>query len=139
MTMETSKRLEGIGEYYFSQKLREIDGLNNQGKQIINLGIVPFEESLRQTAQSEYCIFPSLKETFGLGLIEGALINHKVLAADLDYTYEVLEPSLVFSPHDPKDMANKVQICISKQQIIKQAIPKIDNQIEELIAILTTK
>lgn len=34
-----SKRLEGIGEYYFSQKLREIDGLNQQGKQIINLGI----------------------------------------------------------------------------------------------------
>jgi len=37
--MQTSKRLEGIGEYYFSQKLREIDALNKQGKQIINLGI----------------------------------------------------------------------------------------------------
>lgn len=37
--MITSKRLEGIGEYYFSQKLREIDELNKQGKDIINLGI----------------------------------------------------------------------------------------------------
>ncbi len=37
--IETSKRLEGIGEYYFSQKLREIDELNKQGKDIINLGI----------------------------------------------------------------------------------------------------
>jgi aspartate/methionine/tyrosine aminotransferase len=37
--MKTSKRLEGIGEYYFSQKLREIEGLNKQGKNIINLGI----------------------------------------------------------------------------------------------------
>ena len=37
--METSKRLEGIGEYYFSQKLREIDELNKKGKNIINLGI----------------------------------------------------------------------------------------------------
>ena len=35
----TSKRLEGIGEYYFSQKLREIDELNKQGKNIISLGI----------------------------------------------------------------------------------------------------
>ncbi len=34
-----SKRLSGIGEYYFSQKLREIDQLNQQGKAIINLGI----------------------------------------------------------------------------------------------------
>ncbi|MFD2920084.1 pyridoxal phosphate-dependent aminotransferase [Terrimonas rubra] len=37
--MQTAKRLEGIGEYYFSKKLREIDGLNKAGKNIINLGI----------------------------------------------------------------------------------------------------
>jgi LL-diaminopimelate aminotransferase len=38
-TINTSERLNGIGEYYFSQKLREIDQLNQQGKNIINLGI----------------------------------------------------------------------------------------------------
>jgi LL-diaminopimelate aminotransferase len=37
--MRTARRLEGIGEYYFSQKLREIDELNRQGKNVINLGI----------------------------------------------------------------------------------------------------
>lgn len=37
--MEIANRLNGIGEYYFSQKLREIDSLNKQGKNIINLGI----------------------------------------------------------------------------------------------------
>jgi aspartate/methionine/tyrosine aminotransferase len=37
--MQTAKRLEGIGEYYFSQKLREIDELNKAGKNVINLGI----------------------------------------------------------------------------------------------------
>src|SRR5215831_20038820 len=37
--MKTATRLKGIGEYYFSQKLREIDELNKQVKQIINLGI----------------------------------------------------------------------------------------------------
>ncbi|HVX27081.1 MAG TPA: aminotransferase class I/II-fold pyridoxal phosphate-dependent enzyme [Parafilimonas sp.] len=35
----TAKRLEGVGEYYFSKKLREIDALNKQGKNIISLGI----------------------------------------------------------------------------------------------------
>jgi LL-diaminopimelate aminotransferase len=35
----TATRLEGIGEYYFSQKLRQIDELNRTGKNIINLGI----------------------------------------------------------------------------------------------------
>ncbi|HEV2482122.1 MAG TPA: aminotransferase class I/II-fold pyridoxal phosphate-dependent enzyme [Puia sp.] len=37
--MKTAKRLDGIGEYYFSQKLREIDELNKQDKNVINLGI----------------------------------------------------------------------------------------------------
>lgn len=37
--MEVAKRLQGVGEYYFSKKLREIDELNKQGKNIINLGI----------------------------------------------------------------------------------------------------
>jgi LL-diaminopimelate aminotransferase len=37
--MQTAKRLDGIGEYYFSQKLREIDELNKAGKNVINLGI----------------------------------------------------------------------------------------------------
>jgi LL-diaminopimelate aminotransferase len=37
--MDTAKRLEGIGEYYFSQKLREIDVMNKEGKNVISLGI----------------------------------------------------------------------------------------------------
>ncbi len=39
MNIEVANRLEGIGEYYFSQKLREIEELNKQGKNIISLGI----------------------------------------------------------------------------------------------------
>ncbi|MCY7291156.1 MAG: aminotransferase class I/II-fold pyridoxal phosphate-dependent enzyme, partial [Ferruginibacter sp.] len=39
MNIKTSDRLAGINEYYFSQKLREIEALNKEGKNIINLGI----------------------------------------------------------------------------------------------------
>jgi aspartate/methionine/tyrosine aminotransferase len=37
--MTPAKRLQHINEYYFSQKLREIDALNKQGRAVINLGI----------------------------------------------------------------------------------------------------
>ena len=57
LKIKTSDRLEGIGEYYFSQKLREIEELNRQGKQIINLGIgspdLPPHPSVIQTLQEE--------------------------------------------------------------------------------------
>lgn len=37
--VSVSSRLNGIGEYYFSTKLREIDELNKAGHAVINLGI----------------------------------------------------------------------------------------------------
>ena len=55
--MQLAERLNGIGEYYFSQKLREIDGLNKQGKDIINLGIgspdLPPHPDVIKTLQEE--------------------------------------------------------------------------------------
>ena len=55
--MKTSKRLDGIGEYYFSQKLREIDELNKAGKNIISLGIgspdLPPHTEVIKTLQEE--------------------------------------------------------------------------------------
>src|SRR5919112_5252205 len=37
--MNVAERLQGIEEYYFSQKLQEIERLNKAGKNILNLGI----------------------------------------------------------------------------------------------------
>ncbi len=55
--MEVAKRLKGIGEYYFSQKLREIEELNKAGKNIINLGIgspdMPPHPDVIKTLQEE--------------------------------------------------------------------------------------
>src|SRR5688500_2794808 len=39
MQPQLAKRLDGIGEYYFSQKLKEIEQLNRSGDPVINLGI----------------------------------------------------------------------------------------------------
>lgn len=55
--LQTASRLNGIGEYYFSQKLREIDTLNKEGKAIINLGIgspdLPPHPEVIKTLQEE--------------------------------------------------------------------------------------
>ena len=55
--MKPANRLNGINEYYFSQKLREIDGMNKAGKNVINLGIgspdLPPHPEVIQTLQKE--------------------------------------------------------------------------------------
>lgn len=57
MKTELANRLNGIGEYYFSQKLREIDGLNKAGKAVVNLGIgspdMPPHENVIKVLQEE--------------------------------------------------------------------------------------
>lgn len=49
--------MEGVSEYYFSQKLREIESLNKEGKNIINLGIgspdLPPHPDVIRTLQEE--------------------------------------------------------------------------------------
>jgi LL-diaminopimelate aminotransferase len=55
--IQAAQRLNGIGEYYFSQKLREIEYLNKTGVPIINLGIgspdLPPHPAVIQTLQTE--------------------------------------------------------------------------------------
>jgi len=57
MIIPTARRLEGIGEYYFSKKLDEVRKLNSQGQNIINLGIgspdlAPSEKTIEATIKA---------------------------------------------------------------------------------------
>jgi len=55
--IEVSSRLNGIGEYYFSTKLKEIEELNKAGHAVINLGIgspdLPPHPSVIEALQTE--------------------------------------------------------------------------------------
>lgn len=55
-----SKRLEGIGEYYFSKKLREIEELKAKGHKVLNLGIG--SPDLRPPKVVEQALIEALKE-----------------------------------------------------------------------------
>ncbi|HUZ58251.1 MAG TPA: aminotransferase class I/II-fold pyridoxal phosphate-dependent enzyme [Hanamia sp.] len=54
---KVSERLEGVEEYYFSKKLRQIDEMNKAGKNVINLGIgspdLPPHPDVIKTLQEE--------------------------------------------------------------------------------------
>ncbi len=55
--MEPARRLNGIDEYYFSKKLRQIEELNQAGRDVINLGIgspdLPPHSSVIETLYAE--------------------------------------------------------------------------------------
>src|SRR5689334_23372803 len=98
MQIEVADRLNGIGEYYFSQKLREIEQLNKSGEPVINLGIgspdLPPHKDVIKTLQDE-----SLKPTVhgyqnykGIPALRQAISNwyKKWYGVDLNPDTEVL-------------------------------------------------
>jgi LL-diaminopimelate aminotransferase len=97
--MNTTKRLEGIGEYYFSKKLREIEDLNRQGKNIISLGIgspdqAPHPDVIR-VLQDE----SSKSNTHAYQSYKGSPVLRKAMASWYKEWYQVeLNPDLEILP-----------------------------------------
>src|SRR6266513_4243744 len=97
--IKTSKRLGGIGEYYFSQKLMEIDELNKQGKNIINLGIgspdMPPHPDVIKTLQEE-AVKPNVH---GYQSYKGSPVLRKAMSDWYEKWYDVeLNPDTEILP-----------------------------------------
>ena len=100
MNWTIAHRLEGIGEYYFSSKLREIDELNKAGKAIINLGIgspdLPPHPEVIQTLHNE-----SVKENVhGYQSYKGSPILREAIAGWYKkyFKVEALQPATEILP-----------------------------------------
>ena len=97
--MDTAKRLEGIGEYYFSKKLREIEDLNREGKNIISLGIgspdqAPHPDVIRVLQEES-----SKPNTHAYQSYKGSPVLRKAMAAWYREWYRVeLNPDLEILP-----------------------------------------
>jgi glycosyltransferase involved in cell wall biosynthesis len=117
-----------------SKKLASlISDLTNERIPIINLGEIPRENLIEYYRKSEYLIYPSLVESFGLGLIEALEFDCKIIGSDLPYTYEVCDPSLVFDPFDVNSIENAITKATTS--IIPFSKCKIENKIDDLLQI----
>ena len=110
----------------------KINEINNIGVvKIDNLGVLPKSKVCKLYAQSKCLIFPSKEETFGLGLIEAVDMGLDVIAADLNYVYAVIVPSMVFNPDSAKMCANAIKEYMNNKQ--KKSISLVNNEIDTLI------
>ena len=54
-------------------------------------------------------IFPSLRESFGLPLVEATKLKVPILASELDFVYDVCQPAETFDPKSPRSIARAVK------------------------------
>lgn len=117
----------------FPRLLDKIEGAISNGVNIINHGWV---DSIELFSTCEAQIYPSLKESFGLGLVEAVQSGCDVVAANLPYVREVISPSGYFDPLNVHSITNAV-LSYSREDILKRSIIVVENSMPEIIKILT--
>jgi hypothetical protein len=88
--------------------------------QIHNWGRLPHDALADLYTQARVLIYPSTFESFGLPLIEARQSGLPIIASELDFVRDVLDPEEVFDPTSPRSIARAVKRFMGK---IEQALP----------------
>ncbi len=102
----------------------EIEALRQQyGLKVENLGVLSHQKVLELYKKASASIYPSTFESFGLPLIEARQAGLPVLASELDYVRDVLDPEQTFDPESPVSIARAVKRFMGLKD---EALPLLD-------------
>jgi len=79
------------------------------GLRIENLGVLTHEQILLNYSNTRALIFPSTFESFGIPLVEARQAGLSVVASELDFVRDVLDPEQSFDPQSPASIARAVK------------------------------
>ena len=67
------------------------------------------DEIINLYKYSTALIYPSFFESYGLPLVEAVQFNLPVIASELDYVRDILDPEFTFNPNSPKSISRSVK------------------------------
>ena len=76
---------------------------------IHNAGVLSHKDVLLLYQKSKAMIYPSKYESLGLPLIEARKLGLPILAAELDYVRDLIDPEQTFDPESPASIARAVK------------------------------
>ena len=103
------------------------------GLKVKILGELSHREIMRLYHASRALIYPSSFESFGLPLLEAALVKLPIAAADADYVREMVIPSVTFDPNSPESIAECIMKFENKPAKIVVKLVDIDKFISYVI------
>ena len=65
-------------------------------------------------------IYPSFFEAYGLPLIEARKYHLKILASDMDYSWDFITPDGFFNPHDVDSITRAVKRYLNRPDTLDQ-------------------
>lgn len=126
--MLTMDPLAGPDESYrrYVRRVQEVAEKSGVAERLTWLGVLTPDEVHYALSQADLHVFPSLAESFGLGLAESIAAECPIAAADLPYAHNVAgESAVYFDPHSKADIArcvvNILQDEPQRQKLIEAA------------------
>lgn len=83
--------------------------INSAALKISNLGNCPYQEVQKLYKDCGAAIYPSTFESFGIPLIEAKRLGLSILAPELDYVRDLLDPKESFDPYSAISIARAVK------------------------------
>lgn len=111
-----------------------ISAKQNEGYPVMNIGFIEREILADWYSKTEYLVFPSLAESFGLALAEATAYGCKIIASNLPYVHEMCQPSLTFDPESENSIIDALTKSLDCEELSHS---KVENQILELTALLS--
>ena len=120
----------------YPELLSKIEEAKKTGINIENLGFVSQKDLHGLYLGAKFLVYPSLMESFGLGLIEATKLGCEVIAADRSYVYAVVEPYSVFDPLEPNDIANAILTALNADNTALKTQVRVTDDVEKLVNLL---
>jgi hypothetical protein len=114
--------------------IMKINELQQNGIPIINHNFIEQAKVFELYSESKYIIYPSLIESFGLGIIESIYANCKIIGSNLPYLHAVCKPSLKFNPYNLNDIVTNLELSLDNNINETELLTK--NEIKKLLNIL---
>lgn len=113
-----------LDEIRFAGLCRQVEEMQQRyAIKVSNAGVLPHHDVLELYKKSGAAIYPSKFESFGLPLIEARQASLPVLASELDYVRDVLDPEQTFDPDSSLSIARAVKRFMGLDE---QPLPLLD-------------
>lgn len=118
----------------YTTLIDKISLLQDKGYPIVNHGFLTHSELSYLYSSSKFMIFPSLAESFGMGIVEALENGCKIIGANRPYMFAICNPSITFNPESVEDICKSMINAIQGDNSISEQL--VFNKIEELLLIL---
>jgi glycosyltransferase involved in cell wall biosynthesis len=99
-----------LDEQKFPETFKSISSAKDKFKlNIQNRGFLPHHELLQLYGSIRYLIHPSLYESFGIPLLEAKQAGLSIVAAELDYVRDSINPDQSFDPNSAVSIARAIK------------------------------